>query len=97
MIDKMEMICNLIIRHNDTVNSMQLLANALVEHDKDIENTFVNDRFVEVFNNIMTNAVDLCCLANHEDENRPWGVDETGYVYDTRAVQLSLDLAELYV
>ena len=53
--------------HNEHVDKMQTLAEALIDQYPDIEETPVNQIFCEAFAGIVGNAIYLCCEANNID------------------------------
>ena len=50
--------------HNNHVDKMQDLAQALMDTYPEVESTPVNDAFSEAFNSMIGNAIYLCCEAN---------------------------------
>ena len=65
--------------HNEHVDKMQELAEALLAEYPDIEDTPVSKAFCEAFDGLMGNAIYLCCEANRIDEDR-WVTTEDWHV-----------------
>jgi hypothetical protein len=65
--------------HNNHVNKMQDLAQALMDTYPDVENTPVDTAFCEAFSSLIGNAIYLCCEANGVDECK-WMTTEDWHV-----------------
>lgn len=77
---KCDTVLEAIDYHNEHVEDMQDLAEALLKQYPNIENTEVNDVFCKAFNSKNALAILLCCEMNSIDEDHGWMVTDDGYV-----------------
>lgn len=80
--DKYDFIMEAIDYHNEHVEDMQDLAEALLRQYPDIEKTEVNDVFCQAFNSKDATAILLCCEANSLFEDGDYMVTDDGYVVE---------------
>lgn len=67
--------------HNEHVESMQDLAECLMNVYPHCEETAVNDAFCKAYNGLVGNAIFLCCEANNIDGGK-WMTTEDWYVVE---------------
>lgn len=77
---KCENIYEAIDMHNEHVEDMQDLAEALLKQYPCIEETPVNDVFCKAFDSMKGPAIFLCCEMNEFEEDQGWMVTDDGYV-----------------
>lgn len=80
--DKYDFIMEAIDYHNEHVEDMQDLAEALLKQYPDIEKTEVNDVFCQAFNSKDATAILLCCEANSLFDDGDYMVTDDGYVVE---------------
>lgn len=66
--------------HNNHVDALQNLGNALLEQYPNVEETPVNDAFAIAFGGVVGNAIHLCCDANSYYGEPVWMTTEDWHV-----------------
>lgn len=73
---------SMISYHNSIVDKMQNLAESLIETYEDVEETDVNNAYVDVWNEIIQEAIWLCCEINDIDDGLWYTTDDWLVVKD---------------
>ena len=66
--------------HNEQVDKMQDLAEALMAAYPNVEDTPVDKAFGEAFSSLIPMAILLCCEANSEDPDGKWCTSTSWHV-----------------